>query len=129
MLTHGDLLCTDDLPYQAFRQKSHTQEWQENVLSKPLILRILYARWYRLRSYFHKRNKSQDIMDVNANTVIEVMQQHHATRLIHGHTHRQAVHNLEISGQKAQRFVLAEWKKESVSLLCWTTAAYQYTEI
>lgn len=72
----------------------------------------MYARWYRLRSYFHKRNKSQDIMDVNANTVIEVMQQYQATRLIHGHTHRPAVHDLDIAGQKAQRFVLAEWKKK-----------------
>jgi UDP-2,3-diacylglucosamine hydrolase len=129
LLTHGDLLCTDDLPYQAFRQKSHTQEWQENVLSKPLILRILYARWYRLRSYFHKRNKSQDIMDVNAATVIKVMQQYQTTRLIHGHTHRPAVHDLEVSGQKAQRFVLAEWKKEKVSLLCWTALGFKYTEI
>ncbi len=124
LLTHGDLLCTDDLPYQAFRQKSHTQEWQQNVLSKPLILRILYARWYRLRSYFHKKKKSQDIMDVNAGTVINVMRQYRASRLIHGHTHRPAVHDLDIDGQKAQRFVLAEWTKDSVNLLCWTTAGY-----
>jgi UDP-2,3-diacylglucosamine pyrophosphatase LpxH len=51
LLTHGDLLCTDDLPYQEFRVKSHSAEWQENVLSKPLILRLLYARWYRLQSF------------------------------------------------------------------------------
>ena len=57
LLTHGDLLCTDDLPYQAFRKKSRSDEWKQNVLSKPLLIRLLAARWYRFRSYFHKRKK------------------------------------------------------------------------
>jgi len=124
LLTHGDLLCTDDLPYQEFRLNSHSQAWQENVLSKPLILRILYARWYRLRSFFHKRKKSQDIMDVNQGTVVDVMKQHQTTRLIHGHTHRPAVHELKINNLSGQRFVLAEWKKDSASVLAWTASGY-----
>ena len=33
LLTHGDLLCTDDLAYQEFREKSHTDAWKSNVLS------------------------------------------------------------------------------------------------
>ncbi|MEI6705779.1 MAG: UDP-2,3-diacylglucosamine diphosphatase [Methylococcales bacterium] len=107
LITHGDLLCTDDLPYQAFRVKSHTLEWQRNVLSKPLLLRLLAARWYRLRSYFHKRKKSQDIMDVNQDTVAKVMRDYGTLRLIHGHTHRPTLHSFEINGQVAQRFVLA----------------------
>lgn len=129
LLTHGDLLCTDDLPYQAFRQESHTPEWQENVLSKPLLFRLLYARWYRLRSYFHKRKKSQDIMDVNQQTIQQVMEKYQATRLIHGHTHRPAVHDLQVNGQSAQRFVLAEWKKDSASLLAWSESGYKMEAI
>jgi len=124
LLTHGDLLCTDDLPYQEFRLKSHSKAWQENVLSKPLILRILYARWYRLRSFFHKRKKSQDIMDVNQDTIVDVMKQYQTTRLIHGHTHRPAVHKLKINDLSGQRFVLAEWKKDSASVLAWTATGY-----
>ena len=119
LLTHGDLLCTDDLAYQAFRAKSHTQEWRQSVLSKPLLLRLLAARWYRLRSYFHKRKKSQTIMDVNQDAVIRVMQEHKCLRLIHGHTHRPDVHDFEIGGQSAQRFVLAAWNKEAGDVLCW----------
>lgn len=125
LLTHGDLLCTDDLPYQAFRKKSHTPEWQKNVLTKPLIFRLLFARWYRLRSYFHKRKKSQDIMDVNQKTIQQVMEKYQTLRLIHGHTHRPAIHNFQIKGKKAQRFVLAEWKKDSTSILSWSEAGYQ----
>jgi len=118
LLTHGDLLCTDDLPYQAFRVKSHTPEWQQHVLSKPLLLRLLAARWYRFRSYFHKRKKTQEIMDVNQHTVLEVMQKYHCQTLIHGHTHRPAQHVFELNGQAATRFVLTEWKKDGAEILC-----------
>ena len=125
LLTHGDLLCTDDLPYQAFRVKSHSPVWQQSVLSKPLLLRLLAARWYRIRSYFHKRKKSHEIMDVNQNTVSKVMLEHNCLRLIHGHTHRPNVHNFEINGQPAQRFVLAAWSKDAGEILCWNSNGYQ----
>lgn len=125
LLTHGDLLCTDDLPYQAFRVKSHSPEWRENVLSKPLLLRLLAARWYRLRSFWHKRKKQQDIMDVNPQTVIDVMRKHHCTTLIHGHTHRPAIHNVLIDDKPAQRIVLADWKKDSGECLCWDGQAFR----
>jgi UDP-2,3-diacylglucosamine hydrolase len=119
LLTHGDLLCTDDLPYQAFRQKSHSQEWQQNVLSKPLWLRLLAARWYRLRSYLHKRKKNQDIMDVNQDSVMDAMKKHQCLTLIHGHTHRPATHGFTIDGNTAQRIVLADWKRQGGECLCW----------
>ncbi|MCK5829754.1 MAG: UDP-2,3-diacylglucosamine diphosphatase [Methylococcales bacterium] len=129
LLTHGDLLCTDDLPYQAFREKSRTEEWKQNVLSKPLLIRLLAARWYRFRSFFHKRKKSQDIMDVNQQTVIDEMKKHDCYRLIHGHTHRPFIHNLEIKGKPALRFVLAEWKKDSVEILRWNAKGYKIENI
>jgi len=124
LLTHGDLLCTDDIPYQEFRKKSRTTEWKQNVLTKPLLLRLLVARWYRFRSFFHKRKKAQEIMDVNQQTITQTMQQHDCLRLIHGHTHRPALHNFEINNKQAQRFVLAEWKKDSAELLRWTAEGF-----
>ncbi len=124
LLTHGDLLCTDDKPYQAFRVKSHTPEWQHYVLSKPLLVRLLMARWYRFRSHFHKRKKTLEIMDVNQDTVIDVMHQHNCLRLIHGHTHRPAVHNFDLNGMPAQRFVLAAWSKNAGEILCWDNHSY-----
>jgi UDP-2,3-diacylglucosamine hydrolase len=119
LLMHGDLLCTDDLPYQEFRSKSRSPEWQENVLSKPLFVRLLAARWYRVRSHFHKRKKSQEIMDVNQATVEQTMKEHHCLQLIHGHTHRPNVHNFEIYGKSAQRYVLAAWTKSKGEALVW----------
>lgn len=129
LLMHGDLLCSDDLDYQAFREKSHTKEWQDNVLSKPLILRLLVVRWYRFRSFFHKRKKTQEIMDVNQQTVVKQMSLHHCLRLIHGHTHRPALHSLIVDGSEAQRFVLAEWKKDAVEILQWQPSGYRVNKI
>ena len=125
LLTHGDLLCTDDLPYQTFRAKSHAPEWQQAVLSKPLLLRLLAARWYRIRSHFHKRKKSREIMDVNQDTVIKVMRENNCLRLIHGHTHRPRIHNFTINNQPAQRFVLAAWRKDAGEVLCWDSKGYK----
>ena len=124
LLTHGDLLCTDDIAYQTFRIKSHSPEWQQSILSKPLLLRLLVARWYRIRSYFHKRKKSQDIMDVNQATVTKVMEDFNCLRLIHGHTHRPDIHCFELQDQSASRFVLAAWSNSAGEVLSWNKLGY-----
>ncbi len=129
LLMHGDLLCTDDLAYQAFRIKSRSADWQANVLDKPLIIRILAARWYRFRSFFHKRQKSLEIMDVNQNTVLETMVKYACFRLIHGHTHRPAVHNFVINGKTAQRIVLSDWNLACGETLTWRQSGYQIEKV
>ncbi len=129
LLTHGDLLCSDDVAYQAFRKKSHTVAWQHSVLSKPLLLRLLVARWYRLRSFFHKRGKSAEIMDVNQETVVTLMREYQVSRLIHGHTHRPAVHKLLIDNNVVERFVLTQWTNQTIHLLVWHDDNYQLVSI
>ena len=124
LLMHGDLLCTDDVAYQAFRAKSRSSEWQQNVLAKPLFVRLLAARWYRFRSYLHKRKKSQAIMDVNQDTVAQAMRENNCLRLIHGHTHRPYIHQLDIDGKAAQRFVLADWSKDKGEALVWDNSGH-----
>lgn len=129
LLTHGDLLCTDDLAYQAFRIKSRDSIWRQNVLSKPLLIRLLVARWYRFRSYFHKKGKTQAIMDVNQATVESVLKQFQCLTLVHGHTHRPACHQFQLGQQLAERWVLAEWKKDSTEILCWQNGHWQVEKL
>ncbi|MFZ2725461.1 MAG: UDP-2,3-diacylglucosamine diphosphatase [Methylococcaceae bacterium] len=129
LITHGDLLCTDDIAYQSFRVKARSETWQASVLAKPLLLRLLVARWYRVRSFFHKRKKNQAIMDVNQQTVLAVMREHHCSRLIHGHTHRPDVHSFDLDGLSAQRFVLAQWQKDGAELLSWQSQGYKIESI
>ncbi|TCV80203.1 UDP-2,3-diacylglucosamine hydrolase [Methylomonas methanica] len=125
LLTHGDLLCSDDLAYQAFRIKSHSPEWQRNVLSKPLWLRLIAARWYRFRSYYHKRGKTLDIMDVNQDSVLESLRKYACYTLIHGHTHRPKLHEFTLDGLPAKRYVLADWKQDGAEILCWRNKHFE----
>ncbi|MFM8330164.1 MAG: UDP-2,3-diacylglucosamine diphosphatase, partial [Candidatus Methylumidiphilus sp.] len=118
LLTHGDLLCTDDTLYQAASLRIRTDEWKRNALSKPLLLRQLYARWYRMKSGWDKSKKTMDIMDANPDAVAEALCRHGVLLLIHGHTHRPALHETSIDGRPARRFVLAEWTNEGHAL-CW----------
>lgn len=118
LITHGDLLCTDDIRYQAARVRVRAEEWKRNALAKPLFIRLCYARWYRFKSGLDKGKKTQEIMDANPGAVIDSLRSHEVALLIHGHTHRPAVHELNVDGKPALRFVLAEWK-EAGQVLSW----------
>jgi UDP-2,3-diacylglucosamine hydrolase len=109
LLMHGDLLCTDDIQYQAARLRVRSPAWQADALAKPLWMRKLYARWYRFKSGLDKGGKTLDIMDVNQDAVADTLRRFNVLRLIHGHTHRPGRHSITVDGQAAERFVLPEW--------------------
>ena len=109
LLMHGDLLCIDDIKYQAFRRKAHDPKFQARMLRLPLWIRRLIALWARYKSKRHTKTTSLTIQDVNLNEVQCYMQQYHSNLLIHGHTHRPAIHELTINEQPAKRIVLAAW--------------------
>ena len=112
LLTHGDLLCTDDVGYQAARQRVRTPEWRAYALGKPLWLRRLYARWYRYKSGRDKGGKSLEIMDANSVAIHQAFMNHDVRRLIHGHTHRPGFHITDIPSGRSERLVLPEWGKD-----------------
>jgi UDP-2,3-diacylglucosamine hydrolase len=128
LVTHGDLLCTDDVRYQAARARVRTGEWKRNALAKPLWLRRGYARWYRFKSGRDKSGKSAEIMDANPGAVVETMRRFDVSRLIHGHTHRPAVHDLDIGGVGGRRFVLPEWNGGE-RVLCWDLEGFRWEGI
>ncbi|MEQ5802038.1 UDP-2,3-diacylglucosamine diphosphatase [Halomonas sp. H10-9-1] len=110
LLMHGDTLCTRDEAYQAFRAQARHPLWQQQVLSMPIDQRIALAGQLRAQSGEANSNKAEDIMDVTPEEVVRVMAEYGVTTLIHGHTHRPAVHELEVDGQPAQRIVLGDWQ-------------------
>ncbi|AHG76452.1 UDP-2,3-diacylglucosamine hydrolase [Mannheimia varigena USDA-ARS-USMARC-1388] len=113
LLCHGDTLCTDDVKYQQFRKKVH-QKWRQAIfLMLPLSWRIRIAEKIRSKSKQEKRDKSTEIMDVNAEFTAKIATKFNTTQLIHGHTHRQAVHNAE----NFTRIVLGDWKNDYSSIL------------
>ncbi len=112
-LLHGDVLCTDDIEYQQFRTLVRSPKWQQEFLSKPLEQRLAFADQARAQSRESTAAKSNAIMDVNENAVREFMAANNTSIILHGHTHRPAVHQLSPADSAAmsQRIVLGDWDK------------------
>jgi len=121
LLMHGDILCTDDVNYQKFRSILRSDTWKNDFLSKPLAERKKIAQGLREQSQTATRDKPAEIMDVNADAVKKAFIDNHVTLMIHGHTHRPAVHKLEINNQPAKRIVLGDWFNQG-SLLALNTS-------
>ena len=117
LLMHGDLLCSDDQAYLAFRQQIRDPDVIRQFLSLPISERIRTAAEYRARSGEATSLKAADIMDVNQQTVQHYMHRQGARRLIHGHTHRPGLHRFALDGQPARRYVLADWHAQGAELL------------
>jgi UDP-2,3-diacylglucosamine hydrolase len=117
LLMHGDLLCTDDVPYQRFRHKVRNPLVQRLFLWKSLARRRAIAADYRRRSGAATALKAEAIMDVNQAEVERRMRRYGAQRLIHGHTHRPADHAFALDGQPASRLVLADWHEDRGEVL------------
>lgn len=109
LLAHGDQFCTNDLEYQKFRHQVRNQQWQSQLLSKPLGERRAIAEQLRETSREANSLKAEDIMDVTPSEVIRAMENMNCTRLIHGHTHRPAQHTLTVRGVPGERVVLGDW--------------------
>ena len=67
-------------------------------------------------------------MDVNAGAVAAAFRAARTRRMIHGHTHRPGVHELEIDGQPAQRIVLGAWYEQG-SYLVYDRGSYELREL
>lgn len=118
LLMHGDTLCTDDHEYQQFRALVRNPAWQQQFLAKPLAERRAIAANLRETSRQRTGEKAAEIMDVNSRTVEETLRTHGVRCLVHGHTHRPAVHNLTVDGEPAQRIVLGDWYEQGSVLRC-----------
>lgn len=104
LLSHGDALCLDDKPYQAFRLQARSPEWQQAFLAKPLAERQEFARSLRALSESQK-HEGMSFADADLDMSLFWLAQAQADRLVHGHTHRPADHALG----HAQRYVLSDW--------------------
>ena len=118
LLMHGDMLCSDDHAYLAMRQQLRDPDWIKVFLAKPPAERIAFARSLRERSQQENTMKSEQIMDVNQETVCATLRTHGLHQLIHGHTHRPAQHTFELDGQPARRHVLPDWQSAPGVLRC-----------
>jgi UDP-2,3-diacylglucosamine hydrolase len=118
LLTHGDALCTDDHAYQELRSIVRAPFWQRLFLRLPLEDRRALAEEARAGSRAHTARTIPKIMDVNAAAVSAAFKAARVARIIHGHTHRPAVHDALVAGHPVQRIVLGAWYEQGSYLVC-----------
>jgi UDP-2,3-diacylglucosamine hydrolase len=109
LLSHGDVFCTEDPAYQRLRSVVRRPKFQRRFLSLPIDTRRVLASAARAGSKAHTQRTIPTIMDVNPEVVLRAFRATGARRLIHGHTHRPAIHPCVVDGVNAERVVLAPW--------------------
>jgi len=109
LLMHGDSLCTRDGEYMEARKTLRSEAFRRDFLGRSIADREAYARQLRGESQGHTRETAADIMDVTPDEVVRNMQQADVSLLIHGHTHRPAVHDVNLGDTTGHRYVLGDW--------------------
>lgn len=122
VILHGDTLCTQDVRYLAFRAKVHQPwlQWLFNRLPFFIKQRIVAKIQTDIRS--DKSQKAMEIMDVTPDEVVHVMDKYQVPLMIHGHTHRPAIHHISDAPQKT-RIVLGDWYTQG-SVLVYSESGY-----
>lgn len=106
VLLHGDAECTDDTHYMEFRAMVRQPDWQAQFLAMPLAQRKAIIGGMRKGSREQQSGKSYEIMDVAPAAIGQVFAGSGADVMIHGHTHRPALHLLD----HTRRYVLSDWE-------------------
>lgn len=125
LLLHGDTLCTDDADYQALRAQVRNPAWQAWVLALPLAERRLLAGQLREGSRQALQTKAAAITDVHPDAVAAALRAHDVTHMIHGHTHRPAIHDWLLDARPARRAVLGDWGDHQGSVLTCDAAGWR----
>jgi UDP-2,3-diacylglucosamine hydrolase len=112
LLLHGDLLCTDDAAYLAFRKQVRDPTWQAQFLAQPLTARRAFAQQARAASQAAQHGQAMDIGDANVEAVIAMLRRFGVRRMIHGHTHRPKIHTHHVDGRECERIVLGDWYEQ-----------------
>ena len=108
-LVHGDAQCTLDTKYMAFRAQVRDPAWQRQFLGMPLAQRKAIIAGLREGSREAQAGKSYEIMDVTPEAVQDLFDRADASVIIHGHTHRPAVHDTD----GRLRYVLPDWELDA----------------
>ena len=117
LLLHGDLLCTADTGYMAFRAQTRDPAWQAAFLAQPLAARQAFAAQARAQSKvaqaaLQQAGTMETITDVTPATVEQYFARYGIDRMIHGHTHRPAIHTHDVGGRRCERIVLGDWYEQ-----------------
>ncbi len=118
LLMHGDSLCVHDISHQRFRKYAYNPNINRFFTMLPLSIRKRLAYYARSKSKKSISQKDRQIMDVCPDEVKRVLKLHNAELLIHGHTHRPGMHDIDIDGKRKQRIVMSDWHETASIIRC-----------
>ena len=128
LVMHGDALCTDDRAYQRLRATVREGDWQRQFLALSTASRRALAGAARAGSQAHTAALEYAITDVNADSVALALRNSDTATLLHGHTHRPAIHALQVDGRPCTRIVLGDWYDQG-SVLRWDRNGPELTSL
>jgi UDP-2,3-diacylglucosamine hydrolase len=129
LVSHGDLLCTDDHAYQELRSAVRDPHWQRRFLALPLTARRAVADAARRGSKAHTRTAMRAIMDVNEAAVRAAFRASGTRLMIHGHTHRPGIYRHDVDGTPATRIVLGDWYDQGSCLRLRGDGSFELLEL
>lgn len=128
LLSHGDIFCTKDLMHMLFRRLILNKLVMRFFLLLPIRLRKYLAEKVHLHSAKQNRIKEPSKMDVTEKTVTAAIKKHHATQIIHGHTHKAAVITLMVNANPIRRIVLDTWNEQGSALKYYEDGSFEMLE-
>jgi UDP-2,3-diacylglucosamine hydrolase len=129
LVSHGDVLCTDDHAYQELRTIVREAGWQRRFLALPLAARRSVAEAARQGSREHTRATMREVMDVNEAAVRAAFRATGTRLMIHGHTHRPGIYRHEVDGEPATRIVLGDWYDQGSCLRLHGDGTFELLEL
>lgn len=109
LVSHGDVYCTDDVDYQNFRKTMRDPHWIKAFLQRPVAMRQQMAQALRKESVSKGKDKQASLMEANNDAILDAFEKSKTRLLVHGHTHRPAVHTHFLKGVTCKRIVLGDW--------------------
>jgi UDP-2,3-diacylglucosamine hydrolase len=125
VLTHGDILCTQDTSHLRFRKWVHNPSYHTYFFQLPLFVRKYIAKKIRGSTKKSIKKKDYSIMDVTPEAVTQMMSEHQVKQLIHGHTHRPHIHTINLNGEPATRIVLGAWHDNASALVYYSNGHFE----
>jgi UDP-2,3-diacylglucosamine hydrolase len=125
LLMHGDSLCTQDKSHQLFRKITQHPFTKKIFLSLPLFLRKKIGALLRGKSKQRTHQLQEHVMDVTPIAVTQALHFYDTDLLIHGHTHKPAIHPHQTSKGMAKRVVLGAWHSQGNMLVYSADGCYE----
>lgn len=117
LLSHGDRYCLADIGHQRYRRITQQRWLCRLICLMPLNWRIHIASAMRRQSMTHQSNIKPAYMDVTPQAIVDALEKHQCTTLIHGHTHQAKKHDTACHTFKGHRFVLGDWEGKNAIIL------------